>query len=85
MAAGLSGQPELLAQAMAAVHSGTSGPPDVIALVADYLRAEQAFGRLDAATDPNAFAVLLFGGCQVGVMLHQAEATPHARWHGPHG
>jgi AcrR family transcriptional regulator len=71
MAVGLAGQPELLSQAMAALHSGTTGPQDVIALVADYLRAEQALGRLDRDADADAGALLLFGGCHVAVMLQR--------------
>src|SRR5205085_10341653 len=66
--AGLAGHPELLEQAMTAVHTGTTGPQDVISALAEHLRAEQSLGRLNPTTDAEATAVLLFGGCQVAVM-----------------
>jgi AcrR family transcriptional regulator len=56
------GQPEVLVR----IHElfGHDGPPRTLpAQLADYLRAEQALGRIDADADPEAAATLLVGAC----------------------
>ena len=69
MGAGLASQPALMSQAMTAVHADTSGPPDVLAVMAEYISEEQARGRLDPATDATSVTLLLFGACQVAAMV----------------
>jgi AcrR family transcriptional regulator len=56
--------PELLGRFRALLAERGGGPQRAWAPVADYLRAEQALGRVDPAADPAAAAVLLLGACQ---------------------
>jgi AcrR family transcriptional regulator len=55
--------PELLRRYQDLLAVQDAGPQRAWEPVAAYLRAEQALGRVDAATDPAAAAVLLLGAC----------------------
>jgi AcrR family transcriptional regulator len=56
--------PELLGRFRQRMAERGGGPHLAWAPVADYLRAEQALGRVAAGADPAAAAVLLLGACQ---------------------
>lgn len=57
------GQPEVLVR-IHALFAGEDGPPLTLpTLLADYLRAEQALGRIAADADPDAAATLIIGAC----------------------
>ncbi|MFE5587300.1 TetR/AcrR family transcriptional regulator [Kitasatospora sp. NPDC056531] len=61
MAGGLLASPELLAAHRRKLDD--AGPHRVSSHLADYLRAEQRLGRVSAAVDPDAAAMLLIGAC----------------------
>lgn len=72
-------EPELLAAHRARLRQEGKGPQKGHRIVADYLRAEQALGRVDPAADPEAVALLLLGACyQYAFMQHlvDPEALP---------
>jgi AcrR family transcriptional regulator len=55
------GDPELLARLRADMDRDGTGPQQVVASVADYLRAEQGLGRINQAIDPEAAGLVLIG------------------------
>ncbi|WP_084959084.1 TetR/AcrR family transcriptional regulator [Thermoactinospora rubra] len=70
MAAGLVGEPALLASFRAMLESRGIGPHVPIGVLADYFRAEQEAGRLSREVDADAAAALLMGAC-----YHRANLT----------
>lgn len=77
MAAGLFSDRRLLRGHRDAVTQLGAGPHLVNRLLADYLRAEQALGRVALDVDTDAAAALLLGGClQHAFFTHFAGTTP---------
>jgi AcrR family transcriptional regulator len=62
--ASLFADPELLERFRGLLAERGGGPHRAWEPVVAYLRAEQALGRVDAAADPAAAALLLLGACQ---------------------
>jgi AcrR family transcriptional regulator len=63
LAAAIFAEPELLARHRADLRRRGAGPQRAHEPIAEYLRAEQALGRVDPGADPAAAAVLLLGAC----------------------
>jgi AcrR family transcriptional regulator len=63
LAASLFAEPALLQRHVEGLRPLDKGPHKPVVALADYLRAEQAHGRLRPDTDPDAAAVLLLGAC----------------------
>jgi AcrR family transcriptional regulator len=69
--AAINADPELLGRHRTALRRRGGGPQKGNERVAEYLRAEQALGRVDPAVDPDAAALLLLGACyQYGSIWH---------------
>ncbi|MEJ2861287.1 TetR/AcrR family transcriptional regulator [Actinomycetospora flava] len=69
MGASLFSEPAILAAHRAALARLGTGPHVAVDGLADYLAAEARLGRVDAATDPRAAALLLLGACQMTTFL----------------
>ncbi|PSL56126.1 TetR family transcriptional regulator [Saccharothrix carnea] len=67
--AGLIGQPEVFAR-FDALPNPMAGGRGLHTALADYLRTEQANGRVTADTDPDAVATLVVGACHELVLPH---------------
>ncbi|HEX9343674.1 MAG TPA: helix-turn-helix domain-containing protein [Actinomycetota bacterium] len=68
---------ELLARFRRQLADSGQGPHRGVEVVADYLRAEQRLGRVSAAADPDAAAMLLVGAChQVAFESHLLGTPP---------
>lgn len=65
----------------AALLERGAGPHRVNDWLADYLRAEQALGRVRADADPDAVASLLFGACLQNAFLGQFVGRPGVEGH----
>ncbi|MFC0601848.1 TetR/AcrR family transcriptional regulator [Streptomyces palmae] len=78
MGASLFASPDLLAAHRRRLAEDGTGPHEMPRLLADYLRAEQALGRLSADIDPDAAAALLIGACfhRAFLTLFYAEEAP---------
>lgn len=63
MMGSLLAKPSLLTATRTAMDRYGRGPQKVVIAVADYLRAEQGLGRVDAGVSPDAAAALLIGAC----------------------
>lgn len=63
MGASFFSEPELLALHRKGLKERNAGPHKANVAVADYLRAEQALGRVCEDADPDAVAYLLLGAC----------------------
>ncbi|PYC77722.1 TetR family transcriptional regulator [Streptomyces tateyamensis] len=70
MAGAVAASADLLAAHRAKLDLAVAGPHMPSAHLAEYLRAEQALGRISAAVDPAALAMLLIGAC-----FHRAFLT----------
>jgi AcrR family transcriptional regulator len=70
MAGAVAASADLLAAHRAKLDLAVAGPHMPSAHLADYLRAEQALGRVAAGVDPQAAATLLIGAC-----FHRAFLT----------
>ena len=57
------------------------GPQRGTEVIAEYLRAEQALGRVDPSADPQAAAVLLTGACHQIAFEDQLQGPGHAVSH----
>ncbi|MCP2170033.1 TetR/AcrR family transcriptional regulator [Goodfellowiella coeruleoviolacea] len=76
MAASIFSEPRLLAAHRGALAERGAGPQHVNTAVADYLRAEQAAGRVRADADADALAGLLLGACfQRAFLSHLTDLT----------
>ncbi|MDD7941795.1 helix-turn-helix domain containing protein [Actinomycetospora lutea] len=78
MGAALFSEPAILAAHRAALARLGTGPHVAVDGLADYLAAEAAAGRVDAALDPRASALLLLGACQMTTFLAAFGATDEA-------
>ncbi|WP_433786020.1 TetR/AcrR family transcriptional regulator [Actinomycetospora sp. CA-101289] len=76
MAASLYSEPAVLAAHRAALDRLGTGPHAVVDAVAAYLAAERDAGRVAAAVDPRAAAVLLLGACQMSAFLESFAGGP---------
>ncbi|MFI8827070.1 TetR/AcrR family transcriptional regulator [Streptomyces sp. NPDC053431] len=77
MAASLYAEPQLKARHEEVMRELGAGPHKPIEGLADYLRAEQAHGRVRADADPEAAAALLLGACAQRAFAY--EMTPDRR------
>ena len=77
MAASLYAEPQLKARHDEAMRELGVGPHKPIEGLADYLRAEQAHGRISPDADPHAAASLLLGACAQRAFAY--ETTPDRR------
>jgi AcrR family transcriptional regulator len=77
LAASLFSEPELLARHQAHLRAKDAGPHRAIALLADYVRAEQRAGRISQRADPEAAAALLVGSCFGRAFLRRFSGDVH--------
>lgn len=78
MFASLMAEPDLLTAHRDSLRKYDAGPAHAVTRVADYLRAEQALGRVSADADPDATAALLIGACFQNAFFVFYEGTPLA-------
>ncbi|GAA5181594.1 TetR/AcrR family transcriptional regulator [Rugosimonospora acidiphila] len=70
-------EPRLLARHREALAQGNLGPHRAVEGLAEYLRKEQALGRVAAEADPAAVAAMLLGACfQYAFLAHFAGREP---------
>ena len=69
--AGVFADPELLERHRTLLRAHGDGPQRAYDPIVAYLQAEQTLGRVAAAADPLAAAVLLLGACQQYVFVEQ--------------
>lgn len=75
MGAALFSEPAILAAHRAALARLGTGPHVVVDGLAAFLAAEARAGRIDAAVDPRASALLLLGACQMTTFLAAFSGT----------
>ncbi len=68
--------PELLARCRSDMERDGTGPHRVVTAVADYLRAEQALGRVSSSVVPEAAALLLVGAAYEGAYMDLLTGRP---------
>lgn len=76
MIAGLFAEPELLSAYRKTLARGSKGPHRAIANLADYIRAEQAAGRVAPAVDPHTSAALLMSASFFRVFTERFFGAP---------
>jgi AcrR family transcriptional regulator len=70
-------EPQLLARHREALAQRNVGPHRAVEGLADYLRREQALGRVAAQADPAAVAAMMLGACfQYAFLAHFAGREP---------
>jgi AcrR family transcriptional regulator len=81
LASSLFAEPALLQRHVEGLRPLDAGPHRPVEALADYLRAEQARGRVRPGTDPDAAAVLLLGACyqRAFLRLFLGESAAGAR------
>jgi len=70
--------PHRMAAHRVAISEHGGGPDKPVAAFADYLRAEQALGRIAPGADPEASASLLIGACFLEAFLRYYAEGPDA-------
>jgi len=78
LGASLFSEPTVLAAHRAALERLGTGPHVAVDAVASYLAAESDAGRVGAAVDARAAAVLLLGACQMTAFLSAFTTGPEA-------
>jgi AcrR family transcriptional regulator len=79
VAASLFAEPELLARHQEQLRNKNAGPHRSLEQLAEYVRAEQHLGRINARVDPDAVAELLLGSCVGRALMRRFLGEPDSQ------